>query len=252
MANQTEETKKTTPPYLGVAKLEKVFQTISSRNYTELTVPLIMGYGLNKIDAQLAFSMLRFLGFINDDGKATELMTKLRLNGDAKKEAFEKIVKDAYQKLFAIVSEPQNLSNPELLQEFRIQYDLSERVAKAAIPAFIKLAEFAGLKEEGSIRGRKREPKAKTDESTAKEKQPAHTDHKSKNQAEPISSPDLFPIKIVDGKFILSVPSDFQNQLNFDDELNAKFRKAIKDIKIIADSYLPKETSAKPPEETPA
>src|SRR5581483_3570084 len=153
---------------LSVAKLQEMLELISTRNIDEVSVSFFTDRGFSRIDGPLAVRALEFFGLIDDSGKPTALMAKLRLKGEPRKKAFEEIVRSAYKELFNTIDAPQDLPNEDLTNEFIAHYSISDRVAKSAIPVFIKLCEFAGLKPEGSVVSRKREPKPKTEKPIAK------------------------------------------------------------------------------------
>jgi len=241
-----EETVRTvTPPYLSVAKIERTIELVSNRNFTEVNVPLFVGYGFNKIDAQLAVSMLRFLGVINEEGESTDLMPKLRLTGEARKTEFEKIVRAAYKKLFGAVDNPQNLPSDDLRNEFVVQYHLSSRVVRTAIPAFIKLCEYAGLKEEGSVVGRIRRPAGTKSEKAHQVKQSVQP-KTAKNASgrthryEDSSGDGHELISVADGRLLLSAPIGAKDKLlNADDSLDKKWREAKGVLRELADMLIP-------------
>ncbi|OGE79131.1 MAG: hypothetical protein A2751_05845 [Candidatus Doudnabacteria bacterium RIFCSPHIGHO2_01_FULL_46_14] len=243
---KTENPRQMKPPYFSVAKLDKTIELISTRNYAEINQSIFTGYGFGDTDALLAVNALRFLGLIDEQGKPTELFQKVRLKGDVRKKEFEKIVRAAYHKLFSVVEAPQDLSPDDLNNEFIAQYGLSGRLVRTAIPVFNRLLEYAGLKEEGSVVSRIRQPRA---EKKARTESSTKTPNVIHNQ--PHTPSGLFPIKIVDGKFTLLVPPDFQSDTNFDDELSAKYRQALKDLKAVAEDYLSKK-SPRPPDTTDA
>ncbi len=245
MTNEITQPKEITPPYLGIAKLEKVFDLVSSRNFDEVSINLFMKYGFGKIDAQFAVSTLRFLGVVDDEGRATESMATLRLSNEKRKPEFEKIFRQAYRKLFAIVSAPQELSSSELLDDFRSQYDLSLRVAKAAIPVFIKLAEYAGLKEEGSIVGRLRKPKTQPNNQTVKNPT-AQTGQKLPPKLPPAQQGYAVLNSItmpLSDDLAVQYSLEFNNRVQLDDELNQKWRAALKGLRTIAEEIKPKQNS---------
>lgn len=230
-AETKPEIKGITPPYLSIARLDKTLELLSTRNFTELTVPLFMGYGFGKIDAQLAVSALRFLGIVNDAGQPTELVPKLRLKGDVRKQEFEKIVRAAYKKLFDVIDTPQNLSSDELHNEFIAQYGLSTRVVGAAIRVFIKLCEYAGLKEEGSIVGRVRKAKVKVNGSAF---QPSKPTGKTPQAGQPraVLTGITFPLS---DDLSIEISPELNNRLFLNDNLNTKWRAAFKSMKAFAD-----------------
>jgi len=67
----------------------------------------------------------------------------------------QSIVKIAYQKLFKTIDKPYEMPTQELTNEFIASYELSPRVARTAVPAFLWLCEESGMKEK-SLLPRKR------------------------------------------------------------------------------------------------
>ncbi len=173
MENQKQQLNKrkhkpATAPYISITKLEDVINLVSNRNYSDFTTDIFKNRGFSKVDAFLAMNTLRFLNLITDDRKPTEQMKKIGLKGDSRKEAFKEVIQNAYKKLFDIVEKPQDLPFNELFNEIKTQYNLSGRIARQAVPVFLKMAEFAGLIEEGSVISRKR--KSKTDKKTVQKR----------------------------------------------------------------------------------
>lgn len=234
--------KSPTAPYLSITKLEEVINLVSNRTYGEFTPSIFRNRGFSPADAFLAMNALKFLNLITDDGKPTEQMAKIGLRGNARKEAFKEIIHKAYEKLFDVVSAPQSLSSTEIFNEMRMQYKLSARVARQAVPVFLKIAEFAGLIEEGSVVGKKRNPKTgeKTRGRGKTEKQLYDT----------IISAGFTSIRVAEGRMVLNIPSELKDKiLEGDDEiLHNDWRSLRTELKKFADKYIPDN----PPEkETP-
>jgi len=72
------------PPYLSVAKLNKVLELVKTRTMSSVSTAVFAGRGFNNSDAALAVSALKFLGAINDKGEPTPLMEKLRFESEEK------------------------------------------------------------------------------------------------------------------------------------------------------------------------
>lgn len=233
MEKNEKQKKKITPPYLSVSKIEETFRLIANRNFKTIDNSVFEGYGYGVADALLAVNMLRFLSLIDDEGNPTSLIEKVRLQGDARKKEFEEIVRKAYENLFEIVSAPQNLPIQELTNEFLTQYKLSMRIAKSAVPAFIKLCEYAGLKEEGSIVGRKRTPKAGENKDKNNVTGADKKTLKSKTFATSTGT-HLYPV--VKEKMTISVPEDWYLLSERDDTLNEKWRAVVKAAHLYAES----------------
>lgn len=222
------------PPYYSVAKLDKTIELVSTRNYTDINTSTFLGYGFGTTDALLAVSTLRFLGLIDDNGKPTELMQKVRLKGDVRKKEFEGIVRSAYSKLFEVVDEPQNLPTDELYNEFVAQYNLSGRLANTAIPVFNRLLEYAGLKEEGAVQTRKRQPKK-----VGAKLPPSKRQVKSREESgDGKQYKGMSEIVVAGGRFIMHVPTSIKEQLLDNDDMNDDWRVMKKAIQEFADKYV--------------
>lgn len=131
-----------------------MFAVLSIKTPDTISQVLFISNGFNKLDAMLAISTLKFLGLVDAQNKPTDAMASLRIKGDKRKEEIKKIVEAAYKPLFDNTEAPQNLPKEELHNALSANYPkLSDRVYGAAIPVFYKLCEYAGLKEEGSVRG---------------------------------------------------------------------------------------------------
>ncbi len=139
-----------TPPYLSILKLNKLIETISSRNIAQISLDHFTSRDFSKADAYLAMGTLRFLGLILENGETTESLKKFQLIGDQRKKAVEGVIKTAYSKLFAtfIDKAPYDVDEKELINEFTVQYGMSQRTAPSAVKAFLWLCGKAGLVED--------------------------------------------------------------------------------------------------------
>ncbi len=241
-STEPQKPRQITPPYFSVVKLVQTIELISTRNLTEVSVSFFTARGFSPNDALLAFNALKFLGLVNDAGQPTEAMAKLRIQGEARKAEFEKIVRTAYKKLFDSVDNPQNLPQVDLYNEFVAQYGLSKRIATTAIPFFYKLCEYAGLKPEGTVASRKRESKAKTGTPAAKTKAAAAV-HKHEEHL-PENLHGFSPTPVADGRLVLNLPATLKNRLLDDEQLNADWFTLKKALEAFADKALPKDNPA--------
>lgn len=219
-------------PYLSIAKLERVLELTRTRTMSKISTSLFANYGFNTTDAALAVKLLKFLGAVDEEGNPTKFMNDLRLESEEKrKQAFENIVRNSYNKLFAAVKKPQNLSQGELADEFRVQYNQSPRVIGTAIPVFIKLCEYAGLKEPGTVVTKTHKPREQKTVTTAK-----------KQRAEAVStnvtSLGIHSYPIVKGKMDITVPEEIFLRSAVEDELNDDWRTVLKVAHKFADKYL--------------
>lgn len=244
VTNQPETKKQITPPYLSIPKLEDVINYASNRNLTNVSSELFKNYGFNDSDAILAVSTLKFLGVVDDGGQPTDLMAKFRLKGVARKRELESIIRSSYKKLFDATDAPQNLPQDELSNEFVVQYGMTPRVVRSAVLAFLKLAEFGGLKEEGSVTGRKRTAKLPSDKSRQQlGKMAARETLRKGKVVEEFDSSDFHLQPIVKGKMSVTIPEDIFLRTSTDDDLNDAWRLVLKAAHKFAEQYLKNEIS---------
>lgn len=234
---EAESKRELKPPYLPVVKLEELIRLISSRNFSDVSSSLFVKYGFRTIDALLAINALEFLGLIDKKGKPTNQMAQLRLQGEARKKAFETMVRKAYEKLFNAMDKPYALSRNELFNEFAVQYELSRRIITSAIPIFLRLCEHAGLKEETSTR--------KTD-SGGKAKKVKKRRNSTKTIKES-GGVGFFPVQIVEGKMILNISPELQKEIleSNEEEFHQKWLKLKTDLKEFAEIYPKKNVPKK-------
>src|SRR3989304_6842607 len=230
------ETSKRTPPYIGVKKLNETIDIMSRKNYSEVSPILFMSNGFSKIDALLAISLLKCLGILDEQGNPNnELMSKLRLAGDARKKAFDEIIRASYSGLFETIDEPQNLSSEALDNAFLAHYpDLSRRVLKGVKPVFFRLCELAGLKEKGSVRTRNVKPRS---ESKIKEVLKPNKTLGLKKDA----PRGFHEHSIVRGKMFVIIPEDIFMRTGREEELNKDWFTVLKSAHDFADKYLKSE-----------
>jgi hypothetical protein len=233
--------KQPTPPYMSLPQLEKLIELVSTRNIPIITTSLFRGYGFNDFDATVSVGALRFLYLIDESGKPTASMSKLRLKGDARKKAFEEIVRKAYEKLFTVVDAPHELSLDDLNNEMVVQYDLTPRVVRSAVPAFRKLCEYAGLLEEGAtsvrkapVRSDKQRQVPKSLKASPKARQQTHKEP----APEALNDGDTHIQPIVKGKMSISIPEDVFLRAAIDDDLNDAWRAVLKAAHKFAADYL--------------
>ena len=149
-----ERVKTVLPPYLALARLEKLVDLFSTRRFEQVSGKELRSYGFTGTDASVAMGTLRFLGLVDTQGGITEKARKFHLQGDSRKKELQGIIRDAFQELFKKVDEPYKLSRVELENEFLVVYDITPRIARTAVPAFLWLCGQAGLVEEGLVKVR--------------------------------------------------------------------------------------------------
>lgn len=234
--------KQVTPPYMSLPQLEKLIDLVSSRNLAELSLGVFRGYGFNAFDASVAGATLKFLGLADDQNRPTPKMAKLRLKGEARKKAFEEIVKGAYKKLFDSVEEPYKLPPDELSNEMVVQYGATPRIVRSAVPAFLKFCEYAGLIEEGTIVSRKvrarGEPRRDSNNHAKATKPKTQTQHSGSRNMSDRSDGDFHVQVIVKGKMTIAIPDDVFYRMAIDDDMNDAWRKVLKAAHAFANEYV--------------
>lgn len=236
----TNTKKQTTPVYLSVPQIARLMELVSTRKFENVSFQIFRGYGFNESDAALAVSALRFLGLVDDKNNATELMDKMRLKGDMRKREFELILRSAYTKVFDAVENPHNLPLEELMNEFNVRYRdsiKSDRVARAAVFAFLKFCEYAGLREEKSVVVRKARPT----EGTFRPKQKPFGSFAPQKRNEQDSAPasdSLYSFPIVPGKFYINIETALHNRSFLDDTLSTDLRAFIKEAHKFAKTHI--------------
>lgn len=229
MKNENEQVIESKIPYLSAAKMEKLMELVSERSLSSITPEYFKNYGFGQADAYLAINTLKFLGIVEDSGKSTEVLRKFQLRGDTRNTETQQILKVAYKKLFGVIGEPHKLSKDDLTNEFMHHYSLSRRVAVSAVPAFLKLCEFSGLLEQGSVLTRKRN----TDQSDKiKKDRKVYTKTHSSND-----SNLLAVIPIVDGKMELRIPHEVLTRVAFGGDIADDIKLLTKQLSDFAEKH---------------
>jgi hypothetical protein len=202
---------------------------------SKVSTSLFDGYGFKQTDAALSVKLLKFLGAIDDEGNATSVMEKLRLESeDKRRQAFEEIVRNAYSHLFNAVKEPHNLPKTELSDEFKVQYNQSPRVVMSAVPVFLKLCEYAGLKEKGTVSARTSKPREKNNVSRTERKSNRHT--ATDTHIKPPTAHGFHAYPVAKDKMTIIVPEDWYLESEKIDDLHNKWRAVVKAAHTYAES----------------
>lgn len=229
MNNENETVSEAKIPYLSAAKMEKLMELVSERSLSTISHDYFKNYGFGQADAYLAINTLKFLGVIDDKGKSTDVLRKFQLRGDTRNSEVQPILKTAYKKLFDAVNDPHKLSKDDLANEFMHHYSLSRRVAISAVPAFLKLCEFAGLLEQGSVLTRKRtaDPSGKS-QKNAKVYSGNRTFGDYNN---------LVAIPISEGKMELRLPHEVLTRMAFGGDIADDMKSLTKQLSEFAEKY---------------
>lgn len=240
----TNATKETVPPYLAVSRMDKVLELARTRTLNEVSTSLFSTYGFSTTDAALAVKFLKFIGAVDDDGKATETMKELRWEAeDRRKQAFASIVRNAYAKLFDAVKEPYNLPRTELADEFKVQYNQSTRITETALPVFLKLCEYAGFVEAGTVGSRTVKPRGEKKPNEASGRKSVLRQASAKPKHGTVATQEDTHVQhIIKGKMMVTIPEEIFLRSATDDDLNDAWRAVLKAAHAFADSYLQDET----------
>lgn len=224
-----------TVPYLSASKMEKVMELAFERSLQNISAAYFKRSGFGVADAYLAMNVLRFLGLLDEEGKPTALARKFQLKGDARTKEVEAAVRTAYKALFDAVPEPHNLSKDELANELMRCYGISNRLARSAIPAFLKLCEFGGLLEQGSVLTRRRDSS------------PAQT-HGDENVRQVVHHASVVKVRggqtaipFGGGAISLNIPTQFLTNAILDARLGADLKKVTDAIVEFTGKHIPGE-----------
>ncbi|MEK7612731.1 MAG: DUF5343 domain-containing protein [Patescibacteria group bacterium] len=226
-----EKEKPKTVPYLSASKMEKVLELVSERSLQNVSPLYFKSYGFGDADAYLAMNVLRFLKLVDENDKPTELARKFQLKGEARNKEVEASVKEAYKGLFTAVEKPYQLPKDDLANEFMHNYSLSKRVAESAVPAFLKLCEFAGLVEQGSVLVRRRKQKTETSHVQKKKEQ------RTKQGIAIKADGDYTPVPFAGGEVKLLLPTEILTRAILDNELGSDLKKVTSAISDFASKH---------------
>ena len=238
--NTEEKGKKTLPPYLSLAKLQKLIEVISRTNFKVVNATVLKS-DFGATDASIAVGTLRFLNLINDQGVPTENIKKFHLTGGERAAAIQPIVKEAYSELFAatVDGKPEELAQDRLENLFVTNYNVVPRIATPASRAFLFLCGEAGLKEK-QVRaprvvnpdGQKRTPKKAPPAAKSGQEEPNHTQYSGTSTTVPFAS----------GSIKLTIPLDVLTNLELLDE----YKKVIGALTAFGEQYLAKKVKDEP------
>lgn len=229
MNNENEMVSEAKIPYLSAAKMEKLMELVSERSLSTIAPDYFKNYGFGQADAYLAINTLKFLGVIDVKGKSTDALRKFQLRGDTRNSEVQPILKKAYKKLFDAVNDPHKLSKDDLANEFMHHYSLSRRVAISAVPAFLKLCEFVGLLEQGSVLTRKRiaDPSGKSQKSSK-----VHSGNRTFSDHN-----NLVVIPIFKGRMELRLPHEVLARMAFGGDIADDMKSLTKQLSDFAEKY---------------
>lgn len=158
--SQETSEKKRVPPYLSVAKLNKLFDLLSTRSLAQITSSDLMARGFSKQDSFLAVQTLKFFGLLAPGGRTTEDIRLFAMKGPEKVEKLQSIFRQSYKKIFDTVPNAEKLTKNELHDELMASYKISHRLATPAVLAFLWLCGKFGLETTEGVISR---PKSKVE-----------------------------------------------------------------------------------------
>jgi len=204
-------------------------ELVTERSLSNVTPEYFKNYSFGQADAYLAINTLKFLGVVDDNGKSTGALQKFQLRGDTRNSEVQQILRDAYKKLFSAVTEPHKLSKDDLANEFMHHYSLSRRIAISAVPAFLKICEFAGLLDPGSVLTRKRSSEqAHKVPGVGKFQAGSRTSNDTKKCA---------VIPIADGKMEWRLPPEVLTRMAFGGEIADEIKSLTKQLSEFAEKH---------------
>lgn len=153
MSTAKEESSQTIlkPPFGAVSWYAKFFETLERIKIEKVDSNFLTTNNIVSSDnVYKVINGLRFLGLIKEDGSATERMKSLNVVGADYQKNFEKMVRDAYTILFGKVNIEKALAE-DVINCFRVDYDMAPTTAKQAAQIFVFLAQKAGISLSDSI-----------------------------------------------------------------------------------------------------
>jgi len=236
---KNSKTKSASPIYLSVFRLNKLIELVSNRTLSVVKAEYFRTYDFSTSDSFLAVSSLKFLGLVDENNTPTETMSKLRLQGEARKKAFKEIVQKAYKEIFSVNETPYNLSSEDLSNEFVAHYKLSRGLLSPAVTAFRFLCEEAGLLEEGSVTIQQKRPTDKTKSASGAPRQKKSTTSSTETSTLEVSG--FAPVPVAEGRMTLIIPSKLKDKILDDETLSKDWSTLRKQLHDFADKYIPKQ-----------
>lgn len=214
------------PPYISVARLERLLELLSTRSFSEITIDYLKAQGLAGTDANLGLATLRFLGISDARGKMLDSVKTFHLRGETRQSGLQSILKTAYKKLFDMSDEAYNLPKEDLINDFVSIYGVTHRVARAAVAAFLHLCGQAGWIVSKETQKRQR--------STEKKVRGANKLRIPKKTANPDETNGLKSFPFLGGKIRLMFP---ENDKLTEVVLSDEFRAVSEAIKTFGDAF---------------
>jgi hypothetical protein len=140
-----ERTKQLRPPTRRSSWYERFFELLASRKINLVDADFVkVNITPDRSDAGRFTRGLRFLGLIDENGKTTRQMDKLRLTGDEFKKNLGDVIRSAYSMVFDVVH-LETAKRQYLVNFFIEKYGLSADVATDAVEMFVYFANRAEI-----------------------------------------------------------------------------------------------------------
>jgi len=237
-----EITRKKTPPYIAIGRLEKLLKIVSDKSPSTLNAEYFVNQGFGSYDAILAVNTLKFLGLVSNAGVATPSWHKWQTPGEVGKKERESAIRNGYAELLKVSPKAAEDSREAVKADLMSTYHISPRVAEAAAPVFIKLSEIAGWREPSAtqqrVRGVQKSPARKN---IAGSKKAVNVEPNATLQAE---VRQLAAIRVIPSKILLYIPESIQNRAWIDEEIGADLRAIVKSLRDFGEKYLDQDGDA--------
>lgn len=142
--SESETVPELKPPYGNVSWYKKFFELIRSKSWEKIDIPIVEANIIGGPNATMLFRGLRFLGFVEENGKTTTKLKDLRVRGEEFKQNLKKVVEEAYTDFLKTVAVEQ--AKPEYVVNYFIKsYGYGEATAQQAMKIFVYLAQEAAI-----------------------------------------------------------------------------------------------------------
>jgi hypothetical protein len=143
-AETTSPTKQIQPPYGSVMWYDKFFKLLERIQIDKVDSSFLKTNDIAAGNEYKVINGLRFLGLIDENGKAMERMSSLRVVGEEYTTNFEKMVRDAYSVLISKVELEKALAD-DAVNKLITEYGMARSTAKQGTKIFVFLAQKAGM-----------------------------------------------------------------------------------------------------------
>ena len=133
------------PPYGSVKWYVDFFKLLERITIDKVDAPFLK---VSKIASKNEYKLItgvKFLGLIDEDGKATERMSGLRVVGKEYTKNIEKMVRDAYSVLLKRFTSLEKAEPQDVINCFVTDYKMARSTAKTGAKIFVFLAQKAEI-----------------------------------------------------------------------------------------------------------